>query len=177
MGQRVHARLEVRGVAVKPYAPSQLHLNDTSLGLGWGVAGALELPMGGLLYASPGVGWRTMQYQFAHGEFRSLMKAQDLCVPLNLGLRLKLLGVGLAVEGGVWGRYVVEAKMLESVSTLAREVADLQPSRLSYGFGANAALELGLLYLRAGVELDMKERPKYIENAPLHAFVALGVRF
>lgn len=92
-------------------------------------------------------------------------------VPLSLGLRLKPAGIlGVSVEAGPyltydlkttvdWGSYSADLTNLSKES-----LGIMKYSRLGYGIGASATVELSRFYVRGGIEYGLSNRLEVARN-------------
>lgn len=194
MAQGPRVRLEARKILSGSFDTTLY--DGTPKSLGWGVSGAVELSLGRFLYTSAGVGWRKIHHEAMSDTYSTTVDMQDLRVPINLGLRFKMLGVGLSLEGGVWGGYTLKTsgsaispniildevnQGLSSIRGLSSEdllqgVQSLRDKPLDYGVGVSLAFEFGLLYLRGGVEHHLSKHSSLGIASPTTGFVGLGIR-
>lgn len=179
----IHVRVEAGASLSKVNASfSNLDLG-TSSATGYRVGAAIELPIAPLLYISPGVALRSNSVKYSPlsellnvvspniGSTLPLGSLLDLgssnnnsyiIVPLNLGFKLGIGGLGILAEVGPYAGYALNGSPISELGS------DFK--RFSYGVGASVALRMSSTYFKVGYEhelskkFDIKSSSKLIDN-------------
>lgn len=172
-----------------------LHSNSNT---GYRVGVAVELPVFPFVYISPGVALRNNQIS-SNGSRNTLSditklldqalgtKISDgsvglgpngtltyLLVPVNIGAKFSLLGLGVSAEAGPYASYAINTPF----STFGDNVS---LNKFTYGLGGSVAAHLGKTTFRLGYEYELSKKfssedkttPQYKDNA---FFFTIGYR-
>ena len=192
----IHPRFEA-GVSLPKVESSfgniDLHSNSNT---GYRVGVSVELPVFPFVYIAPGVALRSNQVNSNGSNNTStaiagLIDATSgtklsntaigpdgtltyVVVPINLGTKLSLLGIGISAEAGPYASYAIN-------TPFSNFGDDLSPNKFNYGLGGSVAAHLGKTTFRLGYEYELskkfssegKANPSYKDNA---FFFTIGYR-
>lgn len=194
----IHPRFEA-GVSLPKVESSleniDLHSNSNT---GYRVGVAVELPVFPFVYIAPGVALRNNQIS-SNGSRNTLSditklldqalgtKISDgsvglgpngtltyLLVPVNIGTKFSLLGLGVSAEAGPYASYAINTPF----STFGDNIS---LNKFTYGLGGSVAAHLGKTTFRLGYEYELSKKfssedkttPQYKDNA---FFFTVGYR-
>ncbi len=192
----IHPRFEA-GVSLPKIESTigNIDLNSNS-NTGYRVGVAVELPVFPFVYIAPGVALRSNQIN-SNGSNNTTTAIAGLVdatvssklsnttigpngtltyvvVPINLGTKLSLLGIGISAEAGPYASY--------AINTPFSNLGDnLSPNKFNYGLGGSVAAHLGKTTFRLGYEYELSKKfssegettPQYKDNA---FFFTIGYR-
>lgn len=181
---------------------NQVGLNNST---GFRLGAALEFKFFGFFYLSPGLNYHLNSTKLLggaeFGDSKATITSHSLTLPVNLGFRLKPLGLlGVSVEAGPYASYNLSNNSSSINSDAAKKAWDdvvnaFDKKKLTYGINASAAVEFATFFVRGGIlyplsdKFDLDEIGKAfkatydelnasgIKSKTLTYFLGLGLRF
>ncbi|MDO4691636.1 MAG: porin family protein [Porphyromonadaceae bacterium] len=108
---------------------------------------------------------KELQDHLQSGGGKVALTSQAISIPLTLGFRIKpFRAVGVSIEGGPYLSYMLKEEIklgskTTSISDFTKRTIDsFSVSQFDYGVGGSATVEFALLYVRAGVDVGIKDR-------------------